>query len=262
MKKTKRATKRSVKGPDSRRRAYSKKPILLLCAAALLLLGSTVGSTRAALSYYSESFQARVTMSSIGVTLVENGKAVSSRDYGENGVFTATQGELLTDMLSEGEKFAPGKPYEEALSVKNSGNIDSFVRVVLTRSWKDQAGVKDTTLSPELIDLNLLEGNGWVVDGSATTAERTVIYYTKALKPGEESQALSDTLRIDPEIARKVVRKTEDAGVRYVYEYNGYSFCVDAEVDAVQTHNAKDAMKSAWGIDAAVSEDETSFSLQ
>ena len=34
--------------------------------------------------------------------------------------------------------------------------------------------------------------------------------------------------------------------------YDGYSFQVEAEVDAVQTHNAQDAIKSAWGVDVDV----------
>ena len=50
---------------------FPKKTALLLGAAALLLLGSTVGSTRAALTYYSENYVAGVEMSSIGITLLE-----------------------------------------------------------------------------------------------------------------------------------------------------------------------------------------------
>ena len=33
------------------------------------------------------------------------------------------------------------------------------------------------------------------------------------------------------------------------------AFEIEAEVDAVQTHNAEDAIKSAWGVDVSVSED-------
>ena len=40
--------------------------------------------------------------------------------------------------------------------------------------------------------------------------------------------------------------------ITYVYEYDGYQFTIDAEVDAVQTHNAQDAFKSAWGVDVVV----------
>jgi hypothetical protein len=130
--------------------------------------------------------------------------------------------------------------------------------------------VKDTTLSPELIDLNLVTGeNGWVVDTQASTSERTVLYYTKVLAVGESTPSLSDTLRIDPAIGTKVVEtiETEVVGgktyqtVTYVYEYDGYTFHLEAEVDAVQTHNAEAAIKSAWGIGVNVSED-GSLSLQ
>lgn len=57
------------------------KPALLLSASAALLLLSTVGSTRAALTYYSENYAVEVTVSSIGVSLLENGEMVSYRNY-------------------------------------------------------------------------------------------------------------------------------------------------------------------------------------
>ena len=41
------------------------------------------------------------------------------------------------------------------------------------------------------------------------------------------------------------------------YDFDGVRFALEAEVDAVQTHNAQDAIKSAWGVDATVDEDGT-----
>ena len=61
------------------------RPAILLTAAAGLLLFSTVGSTRAALMYYSENYAAEVTVSSIGITLTENGEKISYRDYTNGG---------------------------------------------------------------------------------------------------------------------------------------------------------------------------------
>ena len=49
-------------------------PTVLLSAAALLLAGSTVGSTRAALTYFSENYSASVNISQIGVSIEENGE--------------------------------------------------------------------------------------------------------------------------------------------------------------------------------------------
>ena len=36
------------------------------------------------------------------------------------------------------------------------------------------------------------------------------------------------------------------------WEYNGYKFVLEANVDSVQDHNAQDAILSAWGIDVSV----------
>ena len=245
-----------------KKKSFPKVTVLLLAAAAVLLVGSGVGSARAALTYYSENYAAQVSMSSIGVTLLENGERVSSRDYRDDGEWSETTGELLTNMLGEGEKFTPGKSYQEKLSVENSGNIDAFVRVIITKSWQDADGNKNTTLSPDLIELNYLTDNGWAIAEDQSTPERTVLYYTKAVGVGESTPALSDTLRINQSIASEVTKTVKDNTITYSYQYDGYTFHVDAEVDAVQTHNAKDAIKSAWGVDVNVSEDETEISLQ
>ena len=70
---------------------------------------------------------------------------------------------------------------------------------------------------------------------------------------------MSDTLRINQSIASEVTKTVKDNTITYSYKYYGYTFHVDAEVDAVQTHNAKDAIKSAWGVDVSVSDDESSI---
>ena len=246
-----------------KKKSFPKKSALLLTASALLLIGSTVGSTRAALTYYSENYSAQMNMQSIGVSLLENDKVVSSRDYVSNNEWKGTsEGELLTDLLGKDDTFTPGKKYNEAISVKNSGTIDTFVRVIITKSWQDKEGKKNTTLSPDLIELNFLTDNGWQIANAQSTKERTVLYYTKAVAAGDTTPALSDTLRIDPKIATEVEKTVKDKTITYTYKYNGYTFHIDAEVDAVQTHNAKDAIKSAWGVDVNVSDDETTMSLQ
>lgn len=68
--------------------------------------------------------------------------------------------------------------------------------------------------------------------------------------------ALSNTLTIDKSIATKVTQdvKEEDGykTITTTYAYDGYNFQLEAEADAVQTHNAQDAIKSAWGVDVDV----------
>ena len=241
-----------------KKKPFSVKPVILLAASALLLLGSTVGSARAALTYYSENYSVQMSTSNIGVSLLENGKTISQRDYDVNGKWNEVTGTLLDDVKKE--KLVLGKTYEEKLSVTNSGTIDSYVRVIINKSWSkssDGKVVKDTKLSPELIELNLTEGE-WKIDTKSSTKERTILYYSKILLAGETTPIFADKLRIDSSIGKKVTEHetVDDNGnktITTVYDYNGYSFQIDVEVDAVQTHSAPDAIKSAWGGDVYVS---------
>ena len=133
-----------------KKKSFSVKPVILLSAAALLLLGSTVGSARAALTYYSENYSVQMSTSNIGVSLIENGDKISYRDYNENDEWNESTGTLLSDLKKE--KLVLGKTYDEKLSVTNSGSIDSYVRVILYKSWSKGEGVnavKDTTLGPK-----------------------------------------------------------------------------------------------------------------
>jgi hypothetical protein len=237
----------------------------LFALAVVLLLGSSVGGARAALTYYSETYSSRLQMYDIGVTLNENGNAVSWRDYDadSNGTWSQSSGVLLADMLGEDENVVLGKAYPEAISVTNSGTIDEYVRVSLYAYWLDRDGNKMQELSPALIELHLLcdqtgYDNGWLLDEAATTTERTVLYYRSILSAGETSVPLSDTLTVDGLVASKVTQetKTEDGYTTIVttYDYDGVQFQLEARVDAVQTHNAADAIWSAWGRRVSVSD--------
>ena len=258
----------------------SKSTIVLLALAAVLLVGSAVGSTRAALTYYSEYYGAEITVSNIGVSLIENEELISFRNYDNDGQWNKQEGELLVNMLAEGEKLSLGKEYPEELKVLNSGEIPSYVRVTLTKSW-EKDGVKDQTLDPGLIELKLeaedkvldlseLNGeNGWYYDEDASTPERAVLYYANILDVNTTTAPLTSTLRINPVLQTKVVKNVttevidnkEYTIINYEYEFDGYKFNLEAEVDAVQTHNAVDAIKSAWGVDVTLAAD-GSISLQ
>lgn len=251
---------------------------ILLVAAVLLLMGSVAGGSQAALTYFSETYKARILIYDIGVTLVENEKDISWRDYtGADDKWDEHTGVLLEYMLeTEEEKEAReaarakdekvtepelilGKAYKEELTVRNSGNIDQYVRVMVYRYWNDEDGNKLTDVSPSLIKLNFLTDNGWIIDEEASTQERTVLYYTKMLKVGETAPLFTDTISIDPSVAKKVTQITSVDGnvITTTYDYDGLEFVLEAEVDAVQTHNVKDAIKSAWGVDVKLEKDGT-----
>ena len=80
----------------------------------------------------------------------------------------------------------------------------------------------------------------------------------RSLQAGTSSSALSDTLMIDSSVLERVktnVTATNDGKVITLdYDFDGVRFVMEAEVDAVQTHNAQDAIKSAWGVDVTIDE--------
>lgn len=237
--------------------------VLLFAFAALLLLGSTIGGARAALTYYSENYVSRVQMYNIGVSLMENGQRVSWRDYDSagDGSWDEGQGVLLGGMLSEGETVKPGKAYPEELAVYNSGTIDQYVRVSIYKYWLNKEGEKLQGLSPELIGLHLVNEDRWLLDEESSTPERTVLYYRDILKTGATTLPLSDTLTVDGSIADRVTQTsvTENGytTITTTYDYDGVQFRVEAKVDAVQTHNAPDAILSAWGRKVSIDGDGT-----
>ena len=251
--------------------------VALFAVAAGMLLTSTIGGTRAALTYQSEDYIAQVALDHIGVTLLENGKEISWRYYTwesdtQYKLITET-GRLLTNMLQEDEKLQPGKKYKEELAVVNSGGIDEYVRVTIYKYWlpaeaeQQAAESADETLpprpkmqelDPDLIHLNLVNPQVWLKDteasgseGSGAYKERTVLYYKDILKMGEMTEPFCDSLTIDREIASKVREEVTTDGkyttIKTIYAYDGVEFVVEVEVDAVQDHNAQDAILSAWG---------------
>lgn len=281
MKKSEQAREAVRRRRSRRKTGKGFSPALTMAAfliGLLLFLSGTVGGARAALTYYSENYTSRVQMYDIGVTLVENGKEVAWRNFeGENSQWDEVKGVLLDGMLAEGELLKLGHAYQEELKVRNTGSIGQYVRVTVYRYWISgeahedgkppwevcvHEGEKQRSLDPGLIRLHLLEENGWFVDWSSSTPERTVLYYDRVLAAGQETALFADTLTIDGAVAAKVSQETRtrtENGRTYTtvvsaYDYNGVEFRVEAKVDAVQEHNAETAIRSAWGQNVTVTD--------
>ena len=174
---------------------------------------------------------------------------------------------------AEGEKkiLSPARPTRREISCRNSGTIDQYVRITLYKYWVNADGEKVFTasaddpittqgLSPALINFTFpYLGSDWILDekNSAETEERQIYYYNKLLKAGEDTSAtpLTGTLTIDQLVGLKVNKEVSDDGktITVSYKYDGWKFCVEADVDAVQDHNAEDAIRSAWGRDVTIS---------
>lgn len=204
-----------------------------------------------------EAAPAYVETSSIGTSIVENGVVVANRNYGSDGKWDEASGILFRNIVDVNGNLKIGKKYPYEISVKNSGGIDTYVRVILTKSMYNKDGEKATNLSLDVLDLHLLNSDDWIVDETATTEYRTVMYYKKILLAGETTTSLTDYIRIDDSILWKAEEKniTEKNGCATImmdYTYDGISFAIDIEADAVQTHNAEDAIRSAWGRDVTI----------
>lgn len=226
-----------------------------LVVAAIAAFGiSGVTGARAALTYFSENYTSQAQMYDIGVSLMEkSGDAkeftnVAHRDY--TGEATWDEGSVT---LLEGldKTIVPGRTYNEALAVQNTGSIDQYVRVTIRKYWIDDKGNKTQELDPSMIELHLLDANGWTIDKDASTKERTVLYYNDLLEDGEMTTPLSDTIRIDGSVATKVTETTVKEGnyttITTTYDYDDYGFVLEAKAEAIQSHNADQAAISAWG---------------
>lgn len=249
------------------KKKFKLQPMLLLAIAAVLLLGSAVGSTQAALIYYTEdAYVADVKVSNIGVSLYENAEQVNYRDYIKDGEWnTPASGEAVPLLTSLKEvKIVPGVPYSEDLQVVNSGAIDSYVRVIITKYWADKDGNKvrywnnteeeTLRLDPAYIQLIAPEGANWT-KAADSTEEREIYYYNQVLPVGDKTDRVVSYVKIDPAVSKEVIQTVDGNKYAYEYKYDGYRFVVEAEVQAIQTHNAVDAIKSAWGVDVAITKE-------
>lgn len=252
-----RDTNRKPKAAKRRKRLSN----VLFVAAVLLLAGSIAGATRAALTFYSETYLAHMDVKSIGVTLVENGKDISRRDYTHaDDKWQEHTGVLVENMLTDAgdSSLVLNKTYKEELTVRNSGTIDEYVRVTVYCYWEDESG-KRTDLDPSWIMLHLT-GSDWILNESESTAERRVLYFNRILKTGETAPLFADTLTISDGLKADVTHTTvkDENGyttITTTYDYDGVKFMLEADVDAVQTHNAEDAILSAWGVNVNIAED-------
>ena len=249
---------------------------LLFLLAVVLLFAGSVGGTQAALQIYSSDYISAFELDHIGITLYENGTPVSFRNYGDAAAsgFTEKQdGDLVLKTLEDDPSFQIGRKYPFVITCKNTGTIDHYLRVTVYKYWvqvgEDEKfglkgwfhGLSSNTEklldkekhSPATIHLgyNGSEGyntSAWAKDPDSSTAERDVYYYTGILPVGGETAPLFDTLWVDSSVAKSVITDTVGSLFTYTYAYDGYGFVVQAEADAVQTHNAKAAIRSAWGL--------------
>ncbi len=232
---------------------------VLLALALVLLGGSTIGGTRAALTIQSRDYTSHVELYDLGVALEESNDGSTWTEVADYSKPRNNNGVLMKNLLGNDSKLLVGKKYTEMLRVVNKQRgtrpIDEYVRVAVYKYWVDADGnktEKTAEMDSAWIKLNFVTGNGWTIDGSSTTEERTVLYYSPILTGGAASAPFLSAITIDEAATHKVTKTESTVGgvttITWTYDYNGMQFCIDVYVDAVQTHNVTDAKTSAWGV--------------
>lgn len=158
----------------------------------------------------------------------------------------------------------PGRTYKEELSARNGNNVDEYVRIIVRKYWVDSSGKKSTVMDPALIKLTYngkaYNSGAWIVNSEEHTTESDTYYLKKILNAGDTSDLLFNELTIDGVVAdlgnettttTKESRgpdKQEVTVITYSYDYDDFTFYIEADVQAIQTHNSSDALKSLWGV--------------
>lgn len=222
----------------------SKAAVALMVIAVLLFASGGFMGARAQLNIQSQQYEGQFELDHLAVALLENGNPTAAQESA-----------LLGDL--EGS-IQPGMLYKEEIAARNTTDIDHYLRLTIRKYWiKD--GVKDQTKDPALIHLYFDEEGSynqgpWQVNDKETTAEQTVYYYTSKLKGNTDTEPVVNTLKVDGSVLDDVtIERTpgEKAGetiITYHYDYDGYDICVEADVQALQTHNINHAIRSIWGV--------------
>ena len=225
------------------------RPLMVFAAGLLIVAGSSVGATRAALTYSAEGEEVNYSTSTMSVQLLQNEKGISEK------------------RLQLPEDFKIGQKFDEDLTVKNTskGNYDEFIRVTVKKSWMekelnlidvptvktiksgDDSYKKDTLLDPNNIELGIEPG--WIIDDE--TEEQVVYYYTKPV-PKDKAVKLINSIKINNAVWDDITVWQDDNYLWNDYHYDDKYVSIEVQADAVQTHNAEEAMLGAWGVKAEV----------
>lgn len=258
----------------NRKTPLSKLTIVLVLATLVMLVSGSVLGTKAVLTYFSEDYIGDFELDHLHVHLIENGVDVCHKKNGDDTVHGAKKykGNLVEYLGYKNDEHykdvagyklgtpgtvEPGKTYKEEISAKNGQNINQYVRLTVRKYWvKD--GKKNTKLSPDLIKLTYngkaYNSGAWQRNDKEHTTESDTYYLSKMLPKWKKSKLLFNELTIDGSVADKahmtehVTKEGNKTIVTYTYDYKDYTFYIEANVQAIQTHNVNDAIDSLWGV--------------
>ena len=257
-----------------KRQKMSMRTTLLLVAALLVLSVGTFTGVKAAPNIQSDLYRTHFYLNHLQVHLLENGEDVCGGENTLDGESKVT-GALATNLGYKSDSdlgsVEPGMVYDEEIQAQNSQDISEFVRLTIRKYWvvtkdgkivttQNAAGKtvpkKTTELSPDQIHL-MYNGSekcnsAWQEVTQERTTESSTYIYKNLLKGGTTTEPIFNQLQIDKSVAERepdpIVTKEGDRTIfTYIYKYDGCAFYIEADVQAIQTHNAQDAVKSQWG---------------
>lgn len=175
----------------------------------------------------------------VGGTLAANTYATNRNIYAN--IQTPTlQVELSSDAKPDDTQVKPGDVIASNYAVKNPAtntNITEYVRVTVTKYWKNTNGEKVFDKDVGKITMNFVNTENWLV--LRQTDEQAVLVYKHPLPAGESTGVFLESLTLDTKLT-------------------GYENCrvgLDVTAEAVQYQkdnnelNAK-AILGAWGTEA------------
>lgn len=133
------------------------------------------------------------------------------------------------------ENFTQDGTEKTNVCVKNTGNVDAYIRVAIIPTWEDNDG--PVGVSASLGDLNITLGsnNKWKkgTDG--------FWYYTSSVAPQDSTDILIDSTTV----------KTNSAGYKAGYQMNLQILAQGIQADGVDSDGKTTPVERAWGADAA-----------
>ena len=172
---------------------------LALCCLAVLATGT--------LAYFTaeETAQNVITMGSLKMELVELDE----------------KGEPWEDV----ENIVPGMEVTKEAFVKNTGTVDFYTRVKITKTFVPAQGEEKPELNTKLVRLDINE-KYWEPGNDG------FYYYKKPVAPGEETKPLFTTVTFSTEMGN---------------EYQNVKVIIDLDAQAVQSRNNGDSATKATG---------------
>lgn len=172
---------------------------LALCCLAVLATGT--------LAYFTaeETAQNVITMGSLKMELVELDE----------------KGEPWEDV----ENIVPGMEVTKEAFVKNTGTVDFYTRVKITKTFVPAQGEEKPELNTKLVRLDINE-KYWEPGNDG------FYYYKKPVAPGEETKPLFTTVTFSTEMGN---------------EYQNVKVKIDLDAQAVQSRNNGDSATKATG---------------